>query len=70
MKAFWLDGGLHIEPESPDEGRSLRVLWRTMRRCSIGAPGAGDGPKDPIPSSSCGGKQSSKRIVTNKQLVP
>jgi hypothetical protein len=47
MKAFWYQGGLHFEPETPQEGAAMRLLYDSVRRSSVGAENAGEGPKAP-----------------------
>jgi transposase-like protein len=47
MKVFWWQGGLHAEPETPEEGRALRLLYDAACRTSIAAEGAGSEPKSP-----------------------
>jgi hypothetical protein len=37
MRIFWLQGGLHFEPDTPEEGQALRVVFETSARSSIGA---------------------------------
>lgn len=32
MKVFWLDCGIHVEPETPEETRALIVLWDGIRK--------------------------------------
>ena len=44
MKCFWWQGGIHIEPESAEEGKAMRLLYDAAKRTSIAADG-GDGPK-------------------------
>ena len=65
MRIFWYQGGLHAEPESPEEGRAMRLVWDSVKRASIGAEGAGDGPKDCKSSCSSEGKQFVERGVIN-----
>lgn len=47
MKAFWWQGGLHFEPETPEEGNAMRLLYDSTKKSSIGAEGSGSGPKQP-----------------------
>jgi hypothetical protein len=35
MKVFWLDGGLHAEPETPEEGQALHVIFESAKRDPI-----------------------------------
>ena len=65
MRIFWYQGGLHAEPESPEEGGAMRLIWDSIKRASIGAEGAGDGPKDCKPSCSSKGEQSAEFGVIN-----
>jgi len=44
MKVFWWQGGLHAEPETPEEGRALRMIYDATKRWSIAGKG-GNGPK-------------------------
>jgi hypothetical protein len=45
MRIFWYQGGLHAEPETPEEGMAMRLLFEGARRSTIGATEAGEGPK-------------------------
>lgn len=40
-------GGLHFEPESPQEGAAMRLLYDSVKRSDIGCTEAGPGPKQP-----------------------
>ena len=62
MKAFWWQGGIHLEPETPEEGRAMRLLYDSVKRTSIGAEGKSSEPKSI--DSGCG---SSARL--REQLV-
>lgn len=35
MKVFWLDGGLHAEPESTEEHNALSLIYHAVRRTSL-----------------------------------
>jgi hypothetical protein len=35
MKVFWLNGGLHAEPESTEEHAALSVIYRSVRKTSL-----------------------------------
>jgi hypothetical protein len=45
MRIFWYQGGLHAEPETPEEGMAMRLLFEGAQRSTIGAIEAGEGPK-------------------------
>ncbi len=51
MRAFWLNGGLHIEPESGVEFEALLILTRTFR---LDLPPENDAPKTASESSAEG----------------
>jgi hypothetical protein len=48
MKIFWLDGGLHAEPETADEGRAMKILFESAKREGI----TGDDQKTAKPEGS------------------
>jgi hypothetical protein len=35
MKVFWLNGGLHAEPESTEEHAALSLIYRSVRKTSL-----------------------------------
>ncbi len=37
MKIFWWQLGVHLEPETPEENKALRLLVNNARSTSIGA---------------------------------
>jgi hypothetical protein len=63
MKVFWWQGGLHAEPESPEEGKALMLLWKSIHRSSIGAEGANDQPKSVNGSSCSSPARESKEVL-------
>lgn len=46
MRVFWWQGGLHLDPETAEEGKALQVLCDSSYRTTIGADGNPDEPKD------------------------
>lgn len=65
MKIFWWQGGLHVEPETPEEGKAMQTLYKAAKRWSIAGEG-GRGPKGPgVSSSSPSSEQLSEQVVGN-----
>jgi len=44
MKVFWLDLGIHIEPETIEENKALQLIWDSVKKTSTGE-GDISGPK-------------------------
>ena len=66
MKIFWWQGGLHAEPETPEEGKAMRALYDAARRTSIATKGGGSGPKKSMQTTS---KSGSARFTSLRQPV-
>ena len=56
MKIFWLDGGLHAEPETAEEGKALQIVYYSAQRSSSVA----DVPLGPKTSAGASTERSSQ----------
>jgi hypothetical protein len=60
MKAFWSQGGLHIEPETKEERNALLVLWN-LRKIEARA----EMPEPPAVTLPRALKESEDRVVAD-----
>ena len=72
MKVFWWQGGLHAEPETPEEGRAMQLLFENCKRSSIAADGeaGAKAAKGQSFLTSSALQQLSESNVANEQFIP
>jgi hypothetical protein len=64
MKVFWWQGGIHVEPETPEEAKAMRTLYDAAKRSSIAAEGSSE-PKEPKELAASISKESVELLVGN-----